>query len=769
MKTKVLDYVDFDRVNTLLEDVNKFTGFVTAILDLEGKILSSSGWKSICVDFHRANPKTRQNCLLSDTELSTKSKNNKFNLHKCHNGLYDAAVPIIIKDEHVANLFTGQFFFEKPSTSYFLKQAKKYGFDEEAYMKALNQVPIVTEAQVKKVTDLLLNITQIIIDLTTDKIEQEHSKILFESSLESPMDIFIRAIDKDYNYLYFNKAHKELMKFAYDSDIEIGMNIADASSSDNDIVKAKRNYDLALSGKSHKTIQEYGVKNIGYFETVYNPIYSNNKEIIGATAFAKDITEFRIANNKFKESFDRLNRSQKIANVGSWEVDLETNLIWASQEALNIYELPKDSEYIELSKVQEMIIPEEREMMDNALSNLIQNGDPYNVFFSLITKTKKKYIHSRASLSKNSLGEPTKVLGVIRDVTELKQYENKLIYLSYHDSLTGLHNRRYYLDNLVKLDIPQNYPLTIVMLDINGLKLINDAFGHESGDKLLISAANLISDSCRETDLVSRVGGDEFVIVMPNTNEIEVEKIIEKLKKDSKRITIESIELSISFGYETKNKISEDIQGVYKSAEDLMYREKLIEIPSMRSGAINTILNTLHEKDNSSEIHSRSVSEISEKMAMAYGMNNQEVSEVKTAGLLHDIGKIIIPISIISKEGELTTEEYEIIKGHSEIGFRILNSTHDMGNISYIVLSHHERWDGFGYPRGIKNDEIPLQSRIIAIADAFDAMTSERTYRKVFTNDQALDEIIRCSGTQFDPELVKIFAKNFKSLIEIKT
>jgi diguanylate cyclase (GGDEF)-like protein/putative nucleotidyltransferase with HDIG domain len=361
------------------------------------------------------------------------------------------------------------------------------------------------------------------------------------------------------------------------------------------------------------------------------------------------------------------------------------------------------------------------------------------------------------------------VLGVIRDVTELKQNENKLIYLSYHDSLTGLHNRRYYLDNLVKLDIPQNYPLTIVMSDINGLKLINDAFGHESGDKLLISAANLISDSCRETDLVSRVGGDEFVIVMPNTNEIEAEKIIEKLKKDSKRITIESIELSISFGYETKNKISEDIQGVYKSAEDLMYREKLIEIPSMRSGAINTILNTLHEKDNSSEIHSRSVSELSEKMAMAYGMNNQEVSEVKTAGLLHDIGKIIIPISIISKEGELTTEEYEIIKGHSEIGFRILNSTHDMGNISYIVLSHHERWDGFGYPRGIKKDEIPLQSRIIAIADAFDAMTSERTYRKVFTNDQALDEIIRCSGTQFDPELVKIFAKNFKSIIEIKT
>ncbi|MCS5422561.1 MULTISPECIES: bifunctional diguanylate cyclase/phosphohydrolase [Psychrilyobacter] len=340
-----------------------------------------------------------------------------------------------------------------------------------------------------------------------------------------------------------------------------------------------------------------------------------------------------------------------------------------------------------------------------------------------------------------------------------------MCYLSYHDSLTGLHNRRFYEENLSKLDIPENYPLTIVMSDINGLKLINDAFGHSAGDKLLISAAKIFSDYCRETDLIARIGGDEFIVAMPNTSGVEAEKIIDKINKEAKKITIESIELSISFGFETKNEVHENIQEIYRTAEDLMYRVKLIEIPSMRSGAIKTILNTLYEKDKSSEIHSRIVSQISEKIAVAYGMNRQEVAEVKTAGLLHDIGKIIIPIEIITKEGKLTSEEYNLIKGHPEIGFRILNSSHDMRNISTIVLGHHERWDGLGYPRGIKTDEIPIQSRIIAIADTFDAMTSERTYREVCTNKQALDEIIRCSGTQFDPKLVKVFADNFEKII----
>lgn len=242
-------------------------------------------------------------------------------------------------------------------------------------------------------------------------------------------------------------------------------------------------------------------------------------------------------------------------------------------------------------------------------------------------------------------------------------------------------------------------------------------------------------------------------------------KIITQINNKAKSIKINSISLSVSFGYKTKHKASENIQEIYRSAEDAMYREKLIEIPSMRGGAIQTILTTLYEKDKNSEIHSRSVSSISKSLAKACGLNRSDVSKVKTAGLLHDIGKIIIPVTILKKVGPLTEEEYDYMKTHSEIGFRILNSTADMREISDIVLNHYERWDGKGYPRGIKANKIPLESRIISIADAYDAMTSERTYREIIPKKAALKEILDNAGTQFDPKLVKVFEKNFNEII----
>ncbi|HRX11801.1 MAG TPA: PocR ligand-binding domain-containing protein, partial [Draconibacterium sp.] len=173
MKNKIIGLIDFERVNVLLESFNKTTGFVTAILDLDGNVLSKSGWQTICTEFHRINPKTAEQCKTSDTVLATKMAfGEKYHFYKCLNGLIDVAIPIVIKNEHIANLFTGQFFFEKPDYSFFINQAKKYGFNEKNYIDALEKVPVKTEEDVKTAMEFLLNMTELIADLSLQQLDQ---------------------------------------------------------------------------------------------------------------------------------------------------------------------------------------------------------------------------------------------------------------------------------------------------------------------------------------------------------------------------------------------------------------------------------------------------------------------------------------------------------------------------------------------------------------------------------------------------------------------
>ncbi len=346
---------------------------------------------------------------------------------------------------------------------------------------------------------------------------------------------------------------------------------------------------------------------------------------------------------------------------------------------------------------------------------------------------------------------------------ERKQYLERQ---SDYDTLTGLFNRKHYEEEIINIDKEKNYPLSIIVADINGLKLINDAFGNYSGDKVLIDAAEVFLRHSKNDDFVARIGGDEFIIIMPNTNKIEAEKRVDKMLNTCKTYEHKSYPLSISFGIDTKSTDSVDFKDLYRSAEDSMYRMKLHAVPSMRNRTIDTIITTLYEKDNYSESHSRKVSKMSEEIAKRCNLPYSEVNDIKTTGLLHDIGKIIIPQYILNKIGPLDDKEMAEMKKHCEIGSRILNSTSELRDFSKIILYHHEKWDGTGYPRGVKGEEIPYQARIISLADAFDAMTSDRTYREKLTPEEALEEIKRCSGTQFDPKFVKIFEDNFEEIMK---
>ncbi len=346
-----------------------------------------------------------------------------------------------------------------------------------------------------------------------------------------------------------------------------------------------------------------------------------------------------------------------------------------------------------------------------------------------------------------------------KDITERRVFEEKLMYLSYHDQLTGLYNRRFFEEELIRLDTNRNLPITIAMGDVNGLKLINDSFGHLKGDQLLKRVAFAMCKACREDDIVTRLGGDEFAVILPKTSEKDAEKIVSRIIDLTGNEKIEGLNISISFGFQTKNTGNEDINMQMKEAEEKMYRHKINESSSMRNKTIELIMNTLFEKNEKEMEHSKRVSGICVKIATELGFAKDDINRLRTAGLMHDIGKIGIDEKILNSDHSLDNEEWVQIKKHPEIGSRILSSSTEFFEISVDVLQHHERWDGKGYPNGLNGEEISVKARIIALADTYDAMMSDRAYRKTFTRKQAIDEITRCSGTQFDPKIVQVFLK----------
>jgi diguanylate cyclase (GGDEF) domain/uncharacterized domain HDIG len=343
------------------------------------------------------------------------------------------------------------------------------------------------------------------------------------------------------------------------------------------------------------------------------------------------------------------------------------------------------------------------------------------------------------------------------NITPMKTVEEENKYLSFHDKLTGLYNRRSCEEAILKMDTILNYPISVIIGDVNGLKLVNDSFGQQTGNELLQQAADAIIRVCRPTDIVARWGGDEFIILLPKTDAQEAEDIISMAKQQCLQMQMKSLILDISFGHGTKFTAEEDMNTIIKNAEDSMFKQKIVESKSMRSQTLKTIIHTLHEKNPREEQHSKRVADICQKIGTAMGFSETQLKTIYMVGYLHDIGKIALEEGILNKPGKLTEEEFESVKQHPEIGCRIIRSAYETTEIADAILAHHEKWDGTGYPRGLKGEEIPLYSRIITIADSYDAMTSERTYKNVLSAQQAADEIRRCAGKQFDPVIAEIF------------
>ena len=358
---------------------------------------------------------------------------------------------------------------------------------------------------------------------------------------------------------------------------------------------------------------------------------------------------------------------------------------------------------------------------------------------------------------KKSDGDIIGCVLALNDVTESREKQKQIEYLSYQDILTGAYNRFYYEKKMHEFEAETDASVSLIIVDVNGLKLTNDAFGHQTGDRLLIKVVESIKKSIRGQDMVFRIGGDEFVVILNHARVNEVEHVFARLMSSIESENVMNIPISVSIGWGIKQTNDEKMESVFKQAEDMMYRNKASDNKSLRHQTIQIIMKTLFEKNPREEEHSKRVSKICLKIGEKMELDASRLKNLHTAGLLHDIGKIGVENTYLNKDGSLNDEEWKEIRKHPQISHNILSSVNDYAPLAEIVLSHHERWDGNGYPNGLMHEEIPIEARIISVADAYDAMTSDRSYRKPIEMVDVIEEFKRCSGSQFDPEIVDVF------------
>ena len=361
------------------------------------------------------------------------------------------------------------------------------------------------------------------------------------------------------------------------------------------------------------------------------------------------------------------------------------------------------------------------------------------------------------SAVKNKKNDTKGAVVIIRDVTSERNIQKQAEYLSFHDHLTDLYNRRFFEEELLRLDTLRNLPLSVIMIDVNGLKLTNDAFGHETGDRLLKKVAGIMKKECRNDDIVARLGGDEFSVILPKTDAVQAKLIMDRITGSADKENLKSIVISVAAGYATKTSPDQNIDEIIKIAENNMYSDKINTGKLMRRKTFELITVNLFEKYSYEQDQSERMKRLAARIGSAMGLSKDQISTLETISYYHDIGKIIIPPRLLNRPSDLSLEEYDLVQRHAEAGYQIMKSQEEYSSIAIYVLSHHERWDGNGYPRKQKGHEIPLLSRILAVLDAYTAMTGNLPYKKSLSTDSAIMELKKNAGLQFDPEVVDIF------------
>jgi len=350
---------------------------------------------------------------------------------------------------------------------------------------------------------------------------------------------------------------------------------------------------------------------------------------------------------------------------------------------------------------------------------------------------------------------------VLRDVTIEKERQEEVRFMSQHDYLTGLYNRYNFEQEMKRLNTERQLPISIIIGDVNGLKLLNDSFGHLEGDKLLKEVATIFNKATRSEDIVARWGGDEFTVLLPQTTTEDAHRVLDRISDLCDKSMYDIIKPSIAIGIATKTDKSQDILDILNAAEERMYNNKLVEGKKMREQLLENLITMVNRKALDNKSHSENISILVEKYS-TYHKLQQQKDELLLLAKYHDIGKIAIVDEILNKPEELDDTEWSRIKAHPEIGSRIVSAVSDIQHISTDILHHHEWFDGTGYPQNLSGNTITLNARILSVLDAYESIVNDKVYREKRSHDEAITEILKGTGNQFDPEIVKLFIQIFE-------